>query len=258
MRLLLFASGCAALTPLPRGINQYEVSAGLRANPLSTVRSTALAALAAARRQNLTLLEIEFPPLLGVRTEFEDVDNVQILDANRDWAVEACASLSDLGSELWLAFPDRKELELAREAWPGTMYAAATLTTLEDAATALSGADAVVQPLNLEACEADGSALVCLNGAFDKLRGGYYPRIFFPKLADCIDRFVSRFETIFYLKPLSDKGRSGWLFRVYPEPWQVVAQSRDSSDVVVLASETRPSYFEAIEALLSAGSSSSS
>ena len=40
----------------------------------------------------------------------------------------------ELDGELWLAFPDRKELELAREEWPGASYAKATLTTLEDAA----------------------------------------------------------------------------------------------------------------------------
>ena len=43
--------------------------------------------------------------------------------------------------------------------------------------------------LNLERCvPKDGGLLVSLNGAFDKLRGGYYPRLLFPKLADCVDR----------------------------------------------------------------------
>ena len=34
-----------------------------------------------------------------------------------------------------------------------------------------------------------------------------------------------RFESVFYLKPFSDKGVYGWLYRVYPEPWQVVYES---------------------------------
>ena len=29
------------------------------------------------------------------------------------------------------------------------------------------------------------------------------------------------------LKPLAEKGRSGWLWRVYPEPWQLHRQSRE-------------------------------
>ena len=40
-----------------------------------------------------------------------------------------------------MAFPDRKELELARDEWPGERFGAATLTTLEDAAEVLGGAE---------------------------------------------------------------------------------------------------------------------
>lgn len=257
---------CLALTQLPSGISPYDVSAGLRINPLAEVREKAMEALSVARSQNLSLVEIEFPPLLGIKNEFVDVDNVQILNANRDWAMEACRPLTDeLGDSLWVLFPDRKELELARDAWPGEAYRRATLTTIEDAATALSGEAAVTQPwgaqfsrfvesaigsemlgaapavsstpprvtlavqpgdggpvedwINLEACQAEGATLVSVNGAFDKLRGGYYPRIFFPKLGDCIDRFIVNFESIYYLKPINDKGLSGWIYRVFPEPY---------------------------------------
>ena len=65
---------------------------------------------------------------------------VQILNWNRDWCMASMQPLAgELDGELWLAFPDRKELELAREEWPGAAYAKATLTTLEDAAEVLSG-----------------------------------------------------------------------------------------------------------------------
>lgn len=53
--------------------------------------------------------------------------------------------------------------------------------------------------------------LVIINGALDKLRGGYYPAVFFPKLAKSVDRFFTNFESVFYLKPISDKGVYGWL-----------------------------------------------
>ena len=61
------------------------------------------------------------------------------------------------------------------------------------------------------------TSMVIINGALDKVRGGYYPAIFFPKLAATVDRFFKTFESVFYLKPITDKGVYGWLYRVYPE-----------------------------------------
>ena len=61
------------------------------------------------------------------------------------------------------------------------------------------------------------SAMVIVNGALDKVRDGYYPAVFFPNLAATVDRFYKKFESAFYLKPISDKGVYGWLFRVFPE-----------------------------------------
>jgi len=100
-------------------------------------------------------------------------------------------------------------------------------------------------------------ATVIVNGALDKVRDGYYPSIFFPKLAATVDRFYKTFESIFYLKPIADKGVYGWLYRSYPEPWQVVlqtVQTRNNRQVVentvVFTSDTRPSYQEAVQQLL--------
>ena len=79
--------------------------------------------------------------------------------------------------------------------------------------------------------------MVCLNGALDKVTSGYYSNFLNPKLAACAERFFSQFEQIYYLKPISS-GR-GWLFRVYPEPWQLYRQTRD--DLVLLETyEERP------------------
>ena len=61
------------------------------------------------------------------------------------------------------------------------------------------------------------TVMVIVNGALDKVRDGYYPGVFFPKLATTVDRFYKNFESAFYLKPISDKGVYGWLYRVYPE-----------------------------------------
>mmetsp|Transcript_1674 Transcript_1674/g.3805 ORF Transcript_1674/g.3805 Transcript_1674/m.3805 type:complete len:433 (-) Transcript_1674:97-1395(-) len=99
-----------------------------------------------------------------------------------------------------------------------------------------------------------------VNGALDKVRDGCYAPFIFPKLAKTFD-FYRDFEAVFFLKPVSDKGVYGWLFRVYPEPWQVVLQRpvRDPKnekqiliqDIVALTSDTkRPTYSECVNALL--------
>jgi hypothetical protein len=98
-----------------------------------------------------------------------------------------------------------------------------------------------------------------VNGALDKVRDGYYPSLFFPALARTVP-FFQRFEAVFVLKPISDKGLYGWLFRVYPEPWQVVLQTPETTiqggqrvvttkNTIALLSDTRPSYSEAVNAL---------
>ena len=108
---------------------------------------------------------------------------------------------------------------------------------------------------------ADPTAVTCVvNGALDKVRDGYYPALFFPGLAKATP-FYRGFEQAFFLKPVSDKGVYGWLYRVYPEPWQVVLQSpktvtRGEQEVVTveervaLVSETRPTFTQAVQALL--------
>ena len=297
-KMLLLTAAAAALTPLPPGINAYEVAAGTRNRPAEALAPVALRAIAAAREANVKLGEIEFPALLGEKTAYDDVDNVQILNWNRDWCMASMQPLAgELDGELWLAFPDRKELELAREEWPGAAYAKATLTTLEDAAEVLSGSSdqawgaafaraaegllgtsnlgakpetttapapqvvVAVQPgdggpledwLNLERCQPSDGLLVSVNGAFDKLRGGFYPRPLFPKLAECVDRFVVDAEALVVLKNVADKGRAGWLFRVYPEPWQLFAQGKEAS-LLLEQYDDRPSYSECVATLLKAG-----
>ena len=109
---------------------------------------------------------------------------------------------------------------------------------------------------------AGGDVPTCIvNGALDKVRDGYYAPFIFPKLAKTFD-FYRSFEAIFFLKPVSDKGVYGWVYRVYPEPWQVVLQTpkRDNKgqlvveDTVALVSDTRPEYSECVQALLAAAS----
>ena len=97
---------------------------------------------------------------------------------------------------------------------------------------------------------------IVVNGALDKLRNGYYARIFFPALAKTVDRFYSNFESVFYLKPIADKGESGFLFRCYPEDWQIIKETINEDDdfkvtnEVIHTSAVRPPYKECIRILL--------
>jgi len=105
--------------------------------------------------------------------------------------------------------------------------------------------------------------MVIINGALDKVKGGFYPAVFFPKLAATVDRFYKKFESVFYLKPFSDKGVYGWLYRVYPEPWQVVWENvkpgKDGNAeveyVTVDVLDERPSYAEVVSMLVKASQS---
>ena len=91
--MLFVIAAAAALTPLPPGINAYEVAAGTRNRPAEALAPVALRAIAAAREANVKLGEIEFPALLGEKTAFDDVDNVQIcvVEINKfvGWEVDA-------------------------------------------------------------------------------------------------------------------------------------------------------------------------
>ena len=65
----------------------------------------------------------------------------------------------------------------------------------------------------------------------------------------------ARFEPIFYLKPLLDKGFAGWLYRVAPGPWQVIIhqQADGEEGTVVCTCDERPSYNEAVAMMKKAG-----
>jgi hypothetical protein len=101
---------------------------------------------------------------------------------------------------------------------------------------------------------------IVVNGALDKVRDGYYAPFIFPALAKTFG-FYRSFEPLVFLKPVSDKGLYGWLFKMYGEPWQLYLQKPrtvekavqtilEVEDIVALVSDTRPSYQECIQALI--------
>lgn len=304
-------------SPLPPGLSPFEKSLAKGLDIQATFRDIAAKAIDQAVRDGRTLLEVEFPSLVGgdrTKTQFDDFDNIQELDANRDWCTQLAPMLNAGDRTNWLVFPDDKECELARRAWEGQRYRrAAKFTSLRaacgsvagdgqvtkawgsrfaEAINKLQGGDGILadsstldvlddvaapclhlvcQPgnggpvedwINVEKLHrADPSQVTCVvNGSLDKVRDGYYPALFFPALAATAP-FYRSFEPVFYLKPVSDKGVYGWLYRVYPEPWQVILQTAKSTDrggkVVMtveqtpaLSSISKPSYEQAVKALL--------
>ena len=75
---------------------------------------------------------------------------------------------------------------------------------------------------------------------------GYYSNFLNPQLGACAERFFSRFEAIYYLKPVGS-GR-GWLFRVYPEDWQLFRQTKEDLELVETYAQ-RPSPQAAVDRL---------
>ena len=327
----------AKLSPLPSGLSAFERQPS---NFDDQFRRLAASAVDTALRDNVALLEIDFPVYLCTaagafqksKTQFDDLDNLSELNTNRDWSVQLAPMLNNQ-RQRWLVFPDDKECELAAKEWTGQRYRSSKFTSIRAACTAvlesssttnspndsksdgfslpwgstlastlnkLAGGDGILadsstlddlevdsdkprlhivcQPgnggpvedwINVEKLHAasettTSTATLVVNGALDKVRDGYYPAIFFPALASTVP-FYKRFEAALYLKPINDKGVSGWLYRVYPEQWQVVLQTavkdtRGGKEIIqvesstVLVSNTRPTYQEAVQALLKAAS----
>ncbi|XP_051129361.1 uncharacterized protein LOC127250233 isoform X2 [Andrographis paniculata] len=70
----------------------------------------------------------------------------------------------------------------------------------------------VVEELYKEAVENTLRKLIIFNGELDRIRSGYYPPFFYPKLAALSETFLPKIETIYYIHNF--KGRNaGVLFR---------------------------------------------
>lgn len=292
-------------TPLPKNISPFEVASSRQNVPQQLVK-LASQAIQRAQKDQVALLEIDFPALIDSKTQFDDFDNLQELDANRDWCAQLIPSVS--ATTKWFVLPDDKETELAANEWTGQRYRENSRFTSIRAAVEhvgapyskpwgasiastvnrLRGGDGVLadssrlddlddpstprlqlicQPgnggpvedwINVEKLHQPGvTTTVVVNGALDKVRDGYYAPVFFPTLAKTIP-FYDRCDHALLLKPISDKGLYGWLFRVYPEDYQVILQTPEQTkqgtitvqDTVVLTSKTRPKYSEAVKALL--------
>ncbi|XP_043718457.1 protein LPA3 isoform X2 [Telopea speciosissima] len=109
----------------------------------------------------------------------------------------------------------------------------------------------VVEELYREAVENTARKLIVFNGEIDRIRSGYYPPFFYPKLAGLAKNFLPKMETVYYIHNF--KGRNGGkLFRCYPGPWKVMKKVNNTY-VCLHEQEAMPSLKEvALEILPSA------
>ncbi|KAK9985182.1 hypothetical protein SO802_034707 [Lithocarpus litseifolius] len=109
----------------------------------------------------------------------------------------------------------------------------------------------VVEELYKEAVENTARKLIIFNGELDRIRSGYYPSFFYPKLAKLSKTLLPMMETVYYIHNF--KGRNGGiLFRCYPGPWKVLRKV-GSKYICLHQQEVMPSLKEvALDILISA------
>ena len=201
------------------------------------------------------LLEVEIPAS-AINSVPGDGEGVNEMTASGQQALEFALGLWR-GSEverLRVFFPDEGEMKLAAgdaEGWPAAGFRLDYLTrptVLLDV-----GLDILKTPI-AERCQQDDAAFICpypsfnvneilavrelsdtvaaaakkpivvFNGEIERLRSGYYPGVFYPKLARLSKEWLPGFEAAYYLRNFKGS-RPGALFRAYPGPWQVWSRS---------------------------------
>lgn len=211
---------------------------------------SALAAVSAGEK----LIEISFPPVSNMATAALN----ELLDSNRSYARDflfACRPRFP-PSTLHAVFPDAAEARLAARyygpdrpffisALPGKERPAFTDDNPPGLIVVVSPGFNVSEWIAMEKLE--GSLpVIAINADLDKVRGGYYPRLFYPGLHAVKDRFLSRFCETYYLKMFSN---GGTLLRRYPDIWRLFYRSRSGEVMEVWSGEQRPE-FKDVERLL--------
>merc|ERR1712070_1145322 len=100
-----------------------------------------------------------------------------------------------------------------------------------------------IQELYSTVATSSGQPIIVYNGELDRIRSGYYPKFFYPKLGKLAETFLPKFGTAYYI--LNFKGtKSAALFRAYPGPWQVLLRGNNGEMTVVHTQETMPTLKE--------------
>ncbi|XP_025811491.1 uncharacterized protein LOC112889188 isoform X3 [Panicum hallii] len=101
----------------------------------------------------------------------------------------------------------------------------------------------VVEELYKDAVVGTNRKLIIFNGELDRIRSGYYPSFFYPKLAVLSKTFLPKLDAVYYIHNF--KGvKGGTLFRCYPGPWKVLRKATSGSYICLHQQEEMPSLKE--------------
>mmetsp|Transcript_37993 Transcript_37993/g.150982 ORF Transcript_37993/g.150982 Transcript_37993/m.150982 type:complete len:276 (+) Transcript_37993:39-866(+) len=206
-----------------------------------------------AMSDGIKLLEVQFPP---TATAAASAALNETMDANRRHTRELIRGFTmEYSGRLSVAFPDKGEAALAQRSWKvdegeDRFY----ISTIEAAPRdpnaelffVLNPGFNVDEYINLENFDDEKRTVVVINGELDRIRGGYYPRIFYPRLHKVAERSLRKFVPIYFFKSYPNRGT---LLRAYPGPWRLFYTSGQGEIFCLIESEERPAYQE-IEKIL--------
>lgn len=219
-------------------------------NSFDDIRLRAATSIKRALSAEIALIEVQFPSVPNLNTAALN----QLLDANRQHARIILSRLKpeDYSGGLTALFPDNGEATLAAKAWRENLPCAIGSLSSHESSENSEGVVVCVNPgFNVSEWfsmqSLSSKFIVSLNGDLDRIRSGYYPRIFYPKLYKTRTEFLVNFQEVFYLKPLAD---GGMLFREYPKDWVLYYKPlSEQKSVVLWQGETRPEFKE-VQSLL--------
>ncbi|KAM7490959.1 hypothetical protein LguiA_033880 [Lonicera macranthoides] len=231
-------------------------------NDYSELLQQAKEATELALKDEKQLMEIEFPTA-GLESVPGDGEGGIEMTGSMQLIREFCDLFikPEKATQTRIFFPEAKEVEFARKsAFGGSSLKLDYLTKpsfFEDfgfvekvkMADRVKPEDKlfvvemlVVDELYKEAVVNTSRQMIIFNGELDRIRSGYYPPFFYPKLASLCKTLFPKMETVYYIHNF--KGRSGGaLFRCYPGPWKVLRKARNKY-VCVHQQETMPSLKE--------------
>lgn len=215
------------------------------------IRRRVAAAIKRACDGGIKLQEVQFPAIASQTAALN-----QILDANRTHTRVIITRLRGEGKvpPVTALFPDGAEATLAAKVWKEE--APCRIGALNQPPSELQLALCVNPGFNVDewfALESlNASYVVSLNADLDRIRSGYYPRLFYPRLYETRTRFLTNFEPVFYMKLLAD---GGILYREYPGIWTLFYRSSNSHSIddarILWSGDERPE-FSAVAKLLKA------
>ncbi|EFJ06896.1 hypothetical protein SELMODRAFT_134592 [Selaginella moellendorffii] len=221
----------------------------------------------AALDDSKKLLEVEVPPA-GLNTVSGDEEGGIEMNISMEIVQKFCAGMftGEKAPRTRVFFPELAEMNIAKSGvFDGSMYKLDYLTKpspwddiglgkkvkMSERTRPTDATFVVAYPffnpnemlaveeLYRESAKESGCPIIVINGDLDKIRNGYYPPFFYPKLGALAKTFLPDFETVYYIHNF--KGRfAGTLFRAYPGPWQVL-RSVEGEMVCIHSQETMPS-----------------